>query len=80
MLIIFSLIWQFLSLFVRKVENNVVLDGLGRELQETPYILQLLWGDFPYKGFLWLIIDVLIFIGVITLGGYIYAKSVEDNY
>ena len=69
-----AFIFGFLSYFVRSSgTDNIILDGLGRQLELTPMIVKFLYvSDTMWPGWGWAIFDWLMFFGLIGIAYLLY--------
>jgi len=59
----------FLAYYTYTFETNITLDGLGRQLYNSPWFIKLIMGeDRLWAGWIWFICDVIIFWGGIISG------------
>ena len=69
------LVGGVLAYFVTSFKDNVLRDGLGRQLYEAPAILKFLWIESHWPGFNWWLFDMVYFWGGISFIAFVLWRN-----
>ena len=69
----------FNAYFVTSFKDNVLRDGLGRELYEAPTILKFLWIESHWPGLNWWLFDMVYFWGGISFIVFVLWRGEFEN-
>lgn len=73
-----AIYYYFKGYFMIKVGNQYMYDGWGRKLYEAPTWIKIIWSDFQFPGYKWLLIDmgsfwlyIIVVVGLVKLSTYL---------
>lgn len=69
------IIGGILGYFVTSFKENILKDGLGRKLYESPKFLKYIWNEDYWVGFNWLIFDMIYLFGGVYFVCFILWKD-----
>ncbi len=67
LIIISVFVLGFYAYFIRSIDDGVMYDGLGRQLNFVPVFARLFVPDSLWAGFGWYVIDFVVFFGGIAV-------------